>query len=96
MKILYCVAGNTVLGVLESDINSRDRLVISSKRAFLPQVIPSQTIQSPKNIQAIKFVTTPIYNVWVSCDFIVDMTEEEHFKQFYQEIMKVVEKEASE
>jgi len=94
MKILYCIAGHGIYGVLESEIVSRGygelsrTLIISAKRVFSLEVNPSQVV-TPGG-QSITFAISTYNNVMINCSFIADMSEQ---APFYQEIIKILRKE---
>jgi len=89
MKILYCIAGVGCHGVLENDVLKRDGLIISAKRVFSLEANPSQVITKG---QGMSFRISTYDNVMMNCSFIAEMAEQ---APFYQEIIKIVEKEAS-
>lgn len=89
MKILYCIAGHGIYGVLESEITSRVESRISAKRIFSLEASPSQSIISKG--QAVSFTIAIYDNAEIFCNFISDLSEK---ALFYQEIVKFIRKEA--
>ena len=89
MKILYCIAGMGIYGVLESDIEFRDGFTIEAKRVFSVEANPSQFIRSPER-KDIRYIISSYENVVMNCTFISDMSIN---APLYQSIMEIVKKE---
>lgn len=91
MKILYCIVGMGLYGVLEGDVLKQDGLIISARRVFSVEVSPQaiKTISSSRD-GIMNFVILTYEDVIMNCTFISNMSEK---ASFYQEIMKIVEKE---
>ena len=90
MKILYCIAGHGIYGVLESEITSRVGSCISAKRIFSLEANPSQVVMAKG--QTVNFAIAIYDNAEIFCSFISNMSEK---ALFYQEIAKFIRKEAA-
>ncbi len=90
MKILFCIAGVCSYGIIESDIQKKDHLIIEARRAFSIEINQASKIQSPRG-GPVGFMISMYKNVTMHCNFISDMAED---SPFYKGISEVIKREA--
>ncbi len=88
MKILFCIAGGGMYGILDDDILKRTDPLVYAKRAFSLEILPAQ-VKSPRG-ENMNFTISTYKDIMVSCSFIADMSED---AMFYQKITEIITKE---